>query len=542
MIRQKLTAPVSATTFTLTASSTFNGSVTNISVTKIVDLPAVAAMSNATNVALPWYKSAPDFITPEMCGAIGSGDDFDAAADQAALSAAWDWMRLAKIPILLGPKTYVLTGYSTRGALHSYHGDFVDIRGHGERSKLKMAGSGAADNYQTIIGLQGGRNIFFSNFQLDGNLANVNTASGNGILAYNNNEYHPIERMRLDNMIITGTTGYGLGLANIPIFDFASFGLRIINVGNDGIDIKPYNEPANTLPKEGLHFVSTYIENHGVLATGKAAFDCRGHTLIEGLTVRRLRNHTGSGETVGLRLNADADENESRKGARQSQISNVRIEYDHNGPAQTTSNRAVGVGIYDEFVNIDNLLIDGCHLGIEISPIGAGDSPPVGVNFGNTHVLNARGSDGQGVGISISSSGTKATHFGRAVIDNCDLGFSANSTVSGTIRLSGCTKGQTLSTTITDGSPSSTVEYDGNTTNADNPGGTAILRARNTKNGTWVAGEVMGGCEFKVDDPSGVGSGYPCCGTGSCARGNRWSDIYCLVCVSWQPRRRKSSK
>ncbi len=517
--RQRLVATAGTNTVILTPDASFNGSITRVYCRRIVVLASFAKISNPSNVDYPWYWAIPDEIRPEMCGAIGSGLASDAYANQTAFYASTGWMQYTKTPLRIPAKTYCLLGDPVIGAIHTQRGEFFCIRGYGPASRLKMVGS----NYAAIIGIQGGENITLENFSMDGNSQNTSQQlKGNGVLFYNGNTRATLRNVRCTNLTIENTVSYGFALQNLPVKNFKSVGLTVINSGTDGVDVKPYAAAGEEFIKEDIQFIATSIINPGVrISDGltKTGMDIRGHIIVDDVHVTKLKNSSGI-PPIGVRVSPKVNANSLRQGGDMAQIDNVYVEYDPDGPAQTSANGAIGVACYDRNTNWGSVVVNGCRVGVLVGVSGVPDSVPIETNFGLVQVINARAADGSGVGIQLSASGVDLSHFGRAVVENADLGLASNSRVSGNFLFRNCAKGHSLTLTVLQNG-FLTFQFVNCTTNADvadmnivtstptvvvstEP---AIHRLYRTKNGAWSCGEVIGAYEFLSADESGVGAG-----------------------------------
>ncbi|NSY48435.1 hypothetical protein [Agrobacterium tumefaciens] len=517
--RQRIVATAGSNAVVFTPDANFDGALTRIYCRRVVVLPSFAKIANPANDAFPWYWAVPTEILPEMCGAVGDGLPSSAPVNQAAFSACIDWMQYTKTPLRLPAKTYYLVGNSERGALHTQRGEFFVIRGEGYYSRLRMQGS----YYAAVIGIQGGENIVLEDFSVDGNSQNApQLDKGNGILFYNGNVKTPVRNVRCSNITVENTVSYGFALQNLPVKNFKSVGLTVINSGTDGVDIKPYAAVGEEFFKEDVQFISTSIVNPGVRFSDgltKTGMDIRGHVIADGIHVTKLKSNSGIAP-MGVRVSPKVNSNSMRQGGDMSQIDNVYVEYDVDGPPQTSANGATGVACYDRNTNWGSVITNGCRRGVLVGVSGVPDSVPVETNFGLVHVINARASDGSGIGIQLTASGVDLTNFTRAVVENADLGAASNSRVSGNFLFSNCAKGHSFSTAILQNG-FLTFQFINCTTNADvadmnivtatptvvvstEP---AIHRLYRTKNGGWTSGEVVGAYEFFSADESGVGPG-----------------------------------
>lgn len=517
--KQRLVVNAGNITVVFTPDAAFDGSITRVYCRRLVVLPAFAKIANPSNPMFPWLWAVPFEIRPEMCGAIGSGLATDAGADQAAFSAAAGWMQLSKTPLRIPAKTYCLTGNTSRGALHFERGEFLVIRGEGPASCLKMVGN----NYAAIIGIQGGENIVMENFQVDGNSQNLaHDLKGSGILFYNGNTSAPIRNVRCNNLTVANSVGYGFALQNLPVKNFKSFGLTVINSGADGVDVKPFEAVGQEYYKEDIQFIGTSIINPGVLildGLAKTGMDIRGHIIVDDVHVTRLKNNSGI-SPIGVRVSPKVNGNSMRQGGDKATIDNVYVEYDPDGPPQTAANAAIGVACYDRNTNWGSVIVNGCGFGLRVATSGVPDSVPIETNFGLVQIIGARTTDGAGIGIQTTASGVALTNFTRAVVEDADLGATANSRTSGNFLFRNCTKGHSFPLGVLQNGFLS-FQFFNCTTDADiadmnvlsgSPAtiiapGIARQRLYNLRNDNWTVGEVMAALEFVSADTNGVGVG-----------------------------------
>lgn len=453
-------------------------------------------------------------ITPQMAGAIASGDIADMAENTAAIQALVAYAILSQTPIYIPPGVYCVNARpnppQNTGLIHLTDSDSLTIIGVPGASILKNV----ANDPFALVSIQGGDNITIDGVEFDMNRQNVTATTGHCIVAYN--VANPINRLRLRNIITRNAYAYGIGLQSAPIIDCALENISFLNNGNDALDIKPSLSSAH--PKRAIFLKNLYADSVDQLgAGGKAAFDIRGHVIADGLYADGLTN-TGGATVTGLRFNTEATAID-RDGSKKSRISNVIVTCADGTVQQTTlANSNIGIHVAERDVSLVNAHVDGFGNGVTVSGFGDNDSPPIGDGFSNITVKGARTGDGAGTGFTFGGSGG-GYHRASAHVEDCDIGVVANSgTHQAEFTITNCTTAHTISAAVfavshfrfifngntSDGAEGSRANFANSVAVYD--GTTPSFNLENTKDDSSWSGPV-GQLQFKSKDASGPGAG-----------------------------------
>lgn len=487
---QLITAPAAAgapPTFALnfTPTTDFDGSITYVAVRVQLALPAAAVyhLVLADAVTNAWYLRRPDKITPFHCGATRVDDADNLTQTSDALQKAAEWGQTTGIEVFIPPGLYLFDAGNHKTTQRAFfptdvHSAGTDVarastgltlRGAGLSTVLKNLGS----SWDAILSLDEAKRVTVEQLVLDANFRETfivdDVGGGMGGVDLNGQGFilgqnGITEKVRFKDLVIIGTRSYAIALENNDATDTRLENIHVRGVGNDGIDIKARNG-SRIHRKEATFLHNIYVEEIDlVLGGAKAGIDIRGHVIADGLYVTLTAGRTSD----GVRFNADVDSDNGRKGARKSQATNIYV-VDNSGVVATADNNR-GLSIFDEFINVANVVVEGAGVGILID--SANDSVANGVSVTNAAVIGARTIEGDGQGIRLdSTSGAKGFHI-EAVVSDCDVGLGPGATgfpvkVSGSILLQSCTKGHSLTLAQLVTAMDLVIGYDGNTTNND---------------------------------------------------------------------------
>jgi hypothetical protein len=450
---QTLVAVVGNNVVELLPSSAFDGSISSVHMTLIKSLPDNAKMQITLSdaVTTAWYRRKPTEIRISMTGAPARVDDpANVAATSTAIQEAVEWAWWSGAPVQFLPGLHYVSAFDTEntGLIHTLGqtGDkaakpsSLTIRGVGLSTILKNI----TDEWGAFIALDEGENICISDLVLDGNYPEYgSTTGGHGVLTSQNGI---IRRLRLNNLWIKNTYSYGIGLQNSDLIDAVLSNITITNAGDDGIDIKA-REGARTHRKHAIRLSNILVDgfNSSAVNADRAGIDIRGHILANGLYVQGFAGGLVGGD-AGVRLNADSDVDNDRKGSRKSQVSNVYV-LSTTDAADVAANGNRGIVVWDEFVNVSNAVVEGCAVGLLVD--ASGDSVPVGIGLNNITVIGARTSDGAGSGFKLDSTNGVESISLNGIAQDCDIGITDGTTgwpanVYGDITLRGCDLGHDL--------------------------------------------------------------------------------------------------
>lgn len=453
-------------------------------------------------------------VTPQMAGAIATGDSADLTENTAAWIAVKNFGISSGTPIYAPPGVYCVNARpnppQNTGLIHLTAAESLTIRGVPGASILRNV----ADDPFALVSVQGGNNITIDGLELDINRQNVTGDNGHGVVIYN--VAAPINRLRLRNLILRNCRAYGIGLQSAPVIDGLIENCSFLSNGNDAIDIKPSISGASQ--KRALFLKNLYADSVDQLgAGGKAAFDIRGYVLADGLYCDGLTSAAGQPVT-GIRMNTEVTALD-RDGSKRSRLSNFIVTCADGTTEQTTfANSNIGVQIAERDVALVNGHIEGFGSALQLTGTGDNDSPPIGDAVTNLTIKGARTGDGAGRGVTLGGSGA-GYHRVSAHVENCDIGVVSNSgTHQGEFTIINCTTAHTISAAVfalshfrfifngngSDGSEGSLINFANSVAVYD--GTTASLNLENTKNDSAWSGPV-GQLQFKSKDTSGPGAG-----------------------------------
>ncbi|PHR92221.1 MAG: hypothetical protein COA80_14475 [Leeuwenhoekiella sp.] len=400
-----------------------------------VDSAAILGFTNTYNpvggstVTSYWeIYSEGEAITIEQAGWFSSNALLD---NMKAIQSAVVFASTRKLIVDFPAGIVPLDGYKGNQATFSasrlggiyMDGGYVHLRGRGIDATILR---NEADDWRSMIFCRGGDALIVENLTIDGNWPEKTTPlpaqaaiRGEGIIL--GQATGPLGALTVQNVKITRTGHYGIGVQNIAVDTILIDNLIGKNVGGDLIDIKDFS----SLPKKSATISNVFSEYHGLnpdAAAASAALDIRG----EGFELVNIRvvfeSYVDTGNT-GIRFNSEVDAHNLRKGGRKSKLSNFVVRSSMALESRTEANGAcTGLAVYDEFVACSNGLVESCARGILVAQVA--DSIPTDICLEGVTVADARDVAGTGYGIRLGS-GTKDVVLSAIVYDS-DLGFSSN--------------------------------------------------------------------------------------------------------------------
>jgi len=258
---------------------------------------------------------------------FGAVSDTDCTA---ALTRAKAYSSLASVKIIVPRGTFLHTGF-----LVAQNG--VTFRGVNRYQSVIKLADGVNTHACELINCE---NITLERLTIDQNRA-ANLTGGHGI------RFGGTDGITLDKVIIKNCHTYGIGMQagtnkNIDILNCV-----IQETGEDGIDIKDYNEE-----NENISIVNLKVKNHGLDSPAKPAVDWRGQLTVDGLHVS-----TTSAEAIGIRARLESTQGPAGSG----NVSNITLTClgdPTNSSAIVLEGSAVAVDVPRK-INISNVVIKG---------------------------------------------------------------------------------------------------------------------------------------------------------------------------------------
>ncbi len=215
--------------------------------------------------------------------------------------------------------------------------DNQELVGEGNGTIIKLADNQNA----TILAITNHSNIGIYNLVLDGNRANQ-TAAAHGIRGVGNTN------IRVENVNIVETSGYGIGFQAGTAKDIRIDNVIIKNTGSDGIDFKNLNSD-----NSGIFISNVTVENPGrsIETETQAGIDIRGIAHLSNINVTGLDT-----DQHGIRFRESSVE--TGQGGHYSSLTNFYV--------QGTGTSSYGVYVPADRVTVSNGTVNGTFIGIYV--------------------------------------------------------------------------------------------------------------------------------------------------------------------------------
>ncbi|MHA6769232.1 glycoside hydrolase family protein [Sphingobium ummariense] len=389
-----------------------------------------------------WWEISEPFVTPQMFGAVANGNIANMAADTHGIQAAIDFSVAHKVPIFAPAGIYIIDGY--KGDRPSWtagewaHGGLILRPG----TALRGAGRGITifrngiANWRCILRIPSG-NTSIRHLTVDGDRENytpipyADTVSSTGgsirgegiIYAGSDVGDNSIDVLDVEVM---NTGHYGIGVANIRVTSGIIKNVYFRNTGGDCIDVKWFSSPNYD---KNLIIDGVFADGCGYYFLGggnsadngsQAVVDIGGKTIVQNIHVSALDSDPTSSGNCGVRLRARVND-QNRLDARGSSVDGVFIKsIKADGAGSPAFQRIVGLQINCEQVSVSNIHVENCFNGIRIND--SADGVPNAISLSNIRMINCRGENGEGTGLS-STSACRGINASNIHAVGCDTGI-----------------------------------------------------------------------------------------------------------------------